>query len=83
VRYFRGRPFISSIGYPDCKVTYNPPKAREAIDAGTLKQDAAAVAAAREKYERIKQEREEEKKKQKEESGESFEVADAPEEEAA
>ena len=83
VRYFRGRPFVGCIGYPDCKVTYNPPKAREAIDAGTLKQDASAVAAAREKYERIKLEREEEKKKQKEESGESFEDADAPEEEAA
>lgn len=83
VRYFRNRPFIGCIGYPDCKNTYNPAKAREAIDAGTLKQDAAAVAAAKEKYERIKLEREEEKKKQKEEAGENYADADAPEEEAA
>jgi ssDNA-binding Zn-finger/Zn-ribbon topoisomerase 1 len=83
VKYFRNRPFIGCIGYPDCKNTYNPAKAREALDAGTLKQDAAAVAAAKEKFERIKLEREEEKKREKENAGESYEDADAPEEEAA
>ncbi len=83
VRYFRGRPFIGCIGYPECKNTYNPPKAREALAAGTLPQDQAAVTVAREKYERIKKEREEEKKKQKEEAGEQYADADAPEEEAA
>ena len=66
VKFFRGRPFIGCSGYPDCKNTYNPTKAREAIEAGTLKRDEQKVKAAEEKYERIKAEREEEEKADKE-----------------
>ena len=66
VKFFRGRPFIGCSGYPDCKNTYNPTKAREAIEAGTLKRDEQAVKEAEEKYERIKAEREEETKADKE-----------------
>jgi DNA topoisomerase-1 len=83
VRFFRNRPFIGCIGYPDCKNTYNPAKAREAIDAGTLTQDAAAVAAAREKAERIKKEREEEKARERENAPQDFDGADSPADEEA
>jgi DNA topoisomerase-1 len=65
VKFFRGRPFIGCSGYPDCKNTYNPTKAREAIDAGTLPRDAELVKAAEAKYERIKAERELEEKADK------------------
>ncbi|MBK8208398.1 MAG: type I DNA topoisomerase [Planctomycetes bacterium] len=58
VKFFRARPFIGCSGYPDCKNTFNPAKAREAIDEGKLKQDANAVAEATAKYEREKLERE-------------------------
>ncbi|MBX3459581.1 MAG: type I DNA topoisomerase [Planctomycetes bacterium] len=54
VRYFRGRPFIGCSGYPDCKNTFNPAKAREAIAEGKLKQDPAAVAEAQARYEKEK-----------------------------
>lgn len=66
VKFFRGRPFIGCSGYPDCKNTYNPTKAREALDSGELKQDEAAVKEATDKYEKIKAEREEEAKADKE-----------------
>ena len=42
VRFFRGRPFLGCSGYPDCKNTFNVPKAREALADGTIKQDVAA-----------------------------------------
>ncbi|MCA8917704.1 MAG: type I DNA topoisomerase [Planctomycetes bacterium] len=73
VKFFRGRPFIGCSGYPECKNTYNPTKAREALDAGTLERDAAAVKEAEDKYERIKAEREEEAKADKERSDASKE----------
>ncbi|MBZ0137811.1 MAG: type I DNA topoisomerase [Planctomycetes bacterium] len=66
VKFFRGRPFIGCSGYPDCKNTYNPTKAREALEDGSLKRDEAKVKEAEEKYERIKLEREEEAKADKE-----------------
>ncbi len=82
VRFFRGRPFIGCTGYPDCKTTYNPAKAREALDAGTLKQDMAQVVAAKEKLERIRKEREEEKAKAKAAAPQDFADDPAPEEAA-
>ncbi|MCB9932954.1 MAG: type I DNA topoisomerase [Planctomycetes bacterium] len=66
VKFFRGRPFIGCSGYPDCKNTYNPTKAREAIEAGTLKRDEQKVKEAEERYERIKAEREAEEQADKE-----------------
>jgi DNA topoisomerase-1 len=72
VKFFRGRPFIGCTGYPDCKNTYNPVKARVAMEEGKLKQDEAARQAATAKYERIKLEREAEAKEQ-------GEPAEAPE----
>ncbi|MCC6464413.1 MAG: type I DNA topoisomerase [Planctomycetes bacterium] len=57
VRFFRGRPFIGCTGYPDCKNTYNPAKAREALEEGKLKQDEAARQAATERVVAIKAER--------------------------
>lgn len=71
VKFFRGRPFIGCSGYPDCKNTYNPTKAREAIESGELKQDEAAVKEATDKYEKIKAEREEEDKADKEKAAAS------------
>jgi DNA topoisomerase-1 len=62
VKFFRGKPFIGCSGYPDCKTTLNPTKARAGIDDGSIQQDAEAVRAAMEKYERIKAEREAEEK---------------------
>ena len=66
VKFFRGRPFIGCSGYPDCKNTYNPTKARAALESGELKQDEAAVKEATDKYEKIKAEREEEAQADKE-----------------
>ncbi|MBE7492663.1 MAG: type I DNA topoisomerase [Planctomycetes bacterium] len=57
-KFFRGRPFIGCSGYPDCKNTYNPQKARAAMEEGKLKQDETARQEAIAKYERIKAERE-------------------------
>ncbi|MCF6227721.1 MAG: type I DNA topoisomerase [Planctomycetes bacterium] len=51
VKFFRGRPFIGCMGYPECANTYNVKKAREAIEAGEVKQDAEVLAIAKEKYE--------------------------------
>jgi DNA topoisomerase I len=89
VRSFRGKPFIGCTGYPDCKNTYNPTKAREAIAEGKLKQDDQAVREAAAKYEQIKAEREEEDRRMKEaaQSGQTGEVEsdatdDAPSDEA-
>lgn len=59
MKTFRGRPFIGCTRYPECKNTYNPNKAREAIDAGKLKQDDKLVQEALARYEAIKLEREE------------------------
>jgi len=58
VKFFRGRPFIGCSGYPDCKNTFNPVKAREAMDAGRLKQDEALRQEAVAKAEKIRLERE-------------------------
>ncbi|MBX3475327.1 MAG: type I DNA topoisomerase [Planctomycetes bacterium] len=57
-KFFRGRPFIGCSGYPDCKNTFNPAKAKAAMDEGRLKQDENARQEAIAKYERIKAERE-------------------------
>ena len=82
VKFFRGRPFIGCSGYPDCKNTYNPTKAREALAAGTLERDAQAVKEAEDRYERIKAEREEEAKADKERAENSAENStEAPAEE--
>jgi len=81
VKFFRGRPFIGCSGYPDCKNTYNPTKAREAIEGGTLKRDEDAVKAAEAKYERIKAEREAEEAADKERALGAV-SADEPAEEA-
>lgn len=75
VKHFRGRPFIGCSGYPDCKTTYNPTKAREAIAEGKLKQDEAAVEEATRKYEQEKATREADKQDQTED-------AESPSEEA-
>ncbi|MCB9893738.1 MAG: type I DNA topoisomerase [Planctomycetes bacterium] len=83
VKFFRGRPFIGCSGYPECKNTYNPTKAREAIEEGTLKRDEARVKEAEEKYERIKAEREEEEKADKERAEGAGESSDEPSEEFA
>jgi DNA topoisomerase-1 len=61
VKFFRGRPFIGCMGYPECKNTYNVNKAREAISAGTVKQNAEVLAEAKAKYEAKKAEEEAEK----------------------
>jgi DNA topoisomerase-1 len=58
VKYFRAKPFIGCVGYPDCKNTYNPNKAREALAEGKLTQDPNAVAEATQKYESEKATRE-------------------------
>jgi DNA topoisomerase-1 len=58
VKYFRAKPFIGCVGYPDCKNTYNPNKAREALAEGKLTQDPKAVAEATQKYESEKATRE-------------------------
>jgi ssDNA-binding Zn-finger/Zn-ribbon topoisomerase 1 len=81
VKHFRGKPFIGCIGYPDCKNTYNPTKAREAIAEGKLKQDPKAVEEATEKYEKEKASREAEQAKSNGEP--SGEEADVPADEAA
>lgn len=83
VKFFRNRPFIGCTGYPDCKNTYNPAKAREAMDAGTLRQDMAQVQAAKEKVERIKREREEEKRKQKDAAPADYAEEESPADEEA
>jgi ssDNA-binding Zn-finger/Zn-ribbon topoisomerase 1 len=84
VKHFRGKPFIGCIGYPDCKNTYNPTKAREAMAEGKLKQDAKAVEEATEKYEKEKLAREAEQAKSNGDgSGEgSKEESDVPADEA-
>jgi DNA topoisomerase-1 len=83
VKFFRGRPFIGCSGYPDCKNTYNPTKAREALEAGTLKRDEEAVKAAEAKYERIKAEREAEEAADKAKALGAKESSDEPAEEYA
>ncbi|MCA8916495.1 MAG: type I DNA topoisomerase [Planctomycetes bacterium] len=83
VKFFRGRPFIGCSGYPDCKNTYNPTKARAAIEDGSLKRDEVKVKEAEEKYERIKAEREEEEKADKERAEGAGESSDEPSEELA